>query len=604
MKMGGFGGGRGLKSADQAPLRLSLIKRLLGFTRPYALKRNTLLVLVLIRSAQLPTLVWLVSATINGPVADRDFTGLMWWTGAFLAWSIITHWTFHYRLKLSMELGEAVVHDLRKMLFDKLQRMSMRFYDRWKLGQIISRFVSDTEAVRVGVQDVLFVSMVQFGQMTIAAAFMLYYDWVLFMVVLLMAPALYKLVDHFRGKLSTAHREMLESFSRVTSRLAEAVTGIRVTQGFVRHEHSARAFGDLVRDHSEYNMRTARLNGIFLPLIQVNNQFFIAVMLLIGGYQALTGKLFAEPPAEQVATLVLYFFMVGQFFGPIATITRMYAQSLSAMAGAERVFELLDHDEDHRVPDGAIDLPPITGKVEFKDVVFGYRADKPVIHGLSFTAEPGQTVALVGHTGSGKTTVIRLISKFYPVTSGRVLIDGHDVAKVRTDSLLSQLGIVLQANFLFTGSVMDNIRVGKLGATDDDVVAAAEALGCLDLFEAFKDGFATEVGERGTALSLGQRQLVCFARAMLADPRILILDEATSSVDTMTEARIQQALSVLLKNRTSFVVAHRLSTIRHADQVLVLDHGELIERGTHVQLLAHGGQYAHLYRQFIRASEA
>ena len=270
------------------------------------------------------------------------------------------------------------------------------------------------------------------------------------------------------------------------------------------------------------------------------------------------------------------------------------------MGGAERVFQTLDTKPDFSDPPDAVKLDTCRGKVEFKGMGFEYIPGRSVLHNITFTAQPGQTIALVGHTGSGKTSIINLISKFYLPTTGQLLVDDIDIRQVDTPSLVQHLGIVLQVNYLFTGTIMDNIRLGKVGSTDEQVLAAAEQIGCRDLLESLPDGFHTLVGERGARLSLGQRQLVCFSRAMLANPRIFILDEATSSIDTITEHRVQQALQKLLKGRTCFVVAHRLSTIRHADQVLVLDQGRLIERGTHKELLALGGTYAKLYRQFIR----
>jgi ATP-binding cassette subfamily B protein len=428
---------------------------------------------------------------------------------------------------------------------------------------------------------------------------------VLFLVVLLMAPMLLVISNYFRTRLSQAWRNIQESYSRLTATLAESVTGIRVTQGFVREDVNAGMFHDLVADHAGYNLRADRLVGVFLPLIELNNQFFISVLLVLGGYKVLVGlPIGGGTPEEQFAAMWVFFFMAPNFFGPVTMIGRQYNMALTAMAGAERVFALLDSEPEQLDDKDAIDPPTIVGRVEFKDIGFEYVKGTPVLHGINFTAEPGQTVALVGHTGSGKSTITNLIAKFYLPTSGELLIDGTDIRKIKGHALTQQLGIVLQQNFLFTGTVMDNIRIGDGTASDEDVIEAARKLDCLDLFESMPQGLNTQVGERGGNLSLGQRQLVCFTRAMLADPRILILDEATSSVDTMTEARIQKALATLLKGRTSFVVAHRLSTIRHADVVLVLDQGEIIERGTHNELLSHGGVYANLYRQFIHASEA
>ncbi len=604
------------READQAPLSLRLIVRLFKYTRPHAWVRNWLLVSVAMRSVQLPMVAWLLSAVLHGPVADRNWSGVVWGAVGFAALALFTTITFVFRMRLALELGERVVHDLRRDIFDHLQRLTMRWYNKTRVGRIISRMTSDAEAVRTGVQDVLFISLVQVGQMIGAAAVMVYYDPLLFLVVLAMAPLLYEINRYFRSRFSKAYREMQESFSRITATLAESVSGIRVTQGFVRQETNAELFHDLIENHSEYNIRAARLTGVFLPMLELNTQLFLSILLVLGGYEVLYGEYvgvaLANFPDWMTAgttqearfdAVFTFFFMAPLFLSGFSTLGRMYNQALTAMAGAERVFNLLDTKVEKIDDEDASQLPPIEGWVQFKGVTFGYDPKKPVLHDLTFTADPGQTIALVGHTGSGKSSIINLITKFYVPQSGRVLIDGYDTRAITSESLLEQIGIVLQQNFLFTGSVMDNIRMGKPTATREEVVDAAEKLGVLDLLEAMPDGLDTQVGERGGSLSLGQRQIVCFTRAMLADPRILILDEATSSVDTMTEARIQEALGVLLKDRTSFVVAHRLSTIRHADEVLVLDHGRIKERGTHTQLLAHGGVYANLYRQFIRAAE-
>ncbi|HVX15456.1 MAG TPA: ABC transporter ATP-binding protein [Pirellulales bacterium] len=557
---------------DRHPLEMRLISRLLAYTRPYRAKRDWLLILVFIRSLQLPGLTWLTAAVITGPVQRGDMWGVVWGTLAFTVLVVSTQVVMHFRQRLALELGEAVVHDLRRDLFAHLIRLPMSFFNQTRLGRIISRMTSDVENVRTGVQEVLFVTIVQVGQMLVATAFMLWYDTALFGVVLGLVPLLWLINRHFHRRLSQSLRAVQESFSRVTSTLAESVNGIRVTQGFVRHETNARMFGELVADHSRYNMAVTRDQGIFLPLLDLNSQLCYAVLLLVGGYRVLvTGS-------AEVGDLIGFLFMASLFFSPITVLGNQYNQALTAMAGAERVFRLLDTQPDWQDADDATTLPPISGRVEFEHVSFGYDPKRLVLRGIHFTAEPGQTVALIGQTGSGKTSITNLIAKFYQPDSGRVLIDGHDVATVTGDSLRKQIGIVLQHNFLFTGTVIDNIRLGKPDASDEEVVEAVRSLDCLDLFTALPRGLETQVGERGTSLSLGQRQLVCFARAMLANPRILILDEATSSVDTVTEARVQSALAVLLKGRTSFVVAHRLSTIRGADQVLVLSDGRIVER--------------------------
>ena len=587
------------KEARERPLDFGLIRRLLRYTQPHARKRNWLLLTVFLRAIQLPLVAWTIGAVINGPIAQgAPFPTIVLGALGLLLLAAWTNFNFHFRQRLALELGETIVHDLQQQIFRHLQAMPLGWYNRTKIGRIISRVTSDCEAMRVGVQDVLFVTLVGAGQMLVSAGLMLYYDRVMFLVVLAMTPVMWGLNRYFRKRLSRAYRAIQESFSRITGTLAESVTGIRVTQGFVRQELNATLFGDLLRDHARYNMSAQRTAGVFLPLLETNAQLFIAALLLIGGYRVL----YAEPGMAP-GDLIQFFFLANIFFSPIQMLGNQYNQALTAMAGAERVFQLIDTPPDWTDSATARPLPAVRGEVTFERVTFAYQPDRPVLHAVDFRIAPGQTVALVGHTGSGKTTIISLLARFYLAQEGRVLIDGHDLREVTGNSLHHQMGLVLQQNFLFTGTVRENIRVGRPGATDAEIAEAARQLDCLDLFEKLSEGFDTVVGERGAKLSLGQRQLVCFTRAMLADPRILILDEATSAIDTLTELRIQKALTRLLAGRTSFVVAHRLSTIRHADVVLVLDQGHLVERGTHNELLTLGGKYSELCRSFIESPE-
>jgi ABC-type multidrug transport system fused ATPase/permease subunit len=597
----------------QRPLEWSLIRRMFTYAAPVKGKLNALIVMSLIRSAQLPAFLWIASLLIRGPITRGDVTALAFGIAGYALLAISTDGLFHFRQRYALEIGETVVNGLRTDIFAKVQRQPMSFFHRVKLGRIIGRMTSDVEALRVGIQDVLFVSMIQFGQMLFSAVVMAWSDWVLFLVVLALAPILWTINRHFRVKLSHYSRAASDSFSRVTATLAESVSGIRVTQGFVRQQTNAGLFRNLLADHSRYSIALARTSAILTPLLELNSQFFVAILLLFGGWRVFHHQM-------GIGDLITFFLLANQFFAPIAVIGNQYNQALVAMAGAERVFRLVDWPPDWEDDPNASALPDprvatdriathvlgsnVRGmRVEFRSVSFGYDPAKLVLRDVSFTAAPGQTIALVGHTGSGKSSIINLVSKFYLPTRGEILLDEREVRSITSRSLHRQTGMVQQQNFLFSGTVLDNIRLARPEATDEEVRAAAVRLDCVDIFDDLPRGLLTDVGERGNALSIGQRQLVCFTRALLADPRLVILDEATSSIDALTEARLQRALVELLRGRTSFVVAHRLSTIRHADLVLVLDNGVVVERGTHDALLAAGGHYAALYRQFVQMDE-
>ena len=585
------------------PLDWRLVRRLLVYAGPVRRKLWIMAAMTVIRGAQLPALAWLTATVITGPIAHGDLHGILTGTLKFAALAIVTDVMFHFRQRYALEIGETVVNGLRSDIFARTQRQPMSFFHRMKLGRILSRVTSDVEAVRVGVQDVAPVSGIQFGQMVFTAAYLAYTDWKMFMVVVGMAPILWAVNNHFRMKLSRLTRAASDSFSRVTATLAESVNGIRVTQGFVRQDTNAGLFRSLLSDHSRYNVALARTSAVLAPILELNSQFFVATLLIVGGWRIFHHGM--EP-----TDLIVFILLSNFFFSPFTIIGNQYNQGLVAMASAERIFYLLDMKPDWEDAPGAAALPDPRSeggaggaRVKFRGVSFGYDPSRLVLHVINFTAEPGQTIALVGHTGSGKSSIINLVSKFYLPTSGEILVDGREIRSIMGRSLHRQMGMVQQQNFLFSGSLMENITLSRPGATEGDVRAAAAALGCLEFLGELPDGLETQVGERGAGLSVGQRQLVCFMRALLADPRIVILDEATSSIDALTESRLQTALSTLLRRRTSFVVAHRLSTIRTADLVLVLDQGRVIERGTHQALLARGGHYAALYRQFVQVDD-
>jgi len=584
------------READQVPLRLDLIRRVFSYTRPYAARRNWLFVLTFARGLQLPALAWMIGRTINGPIAGKDITGIWLHAAGYLALTLFMVATLYFRQLFALELGEAVVHDMRLALFRKLTTLPMSFFNRTKFGRIISRLTSDIDSVRVGIQDVAFISTVQALQMAGSALLMAWYNWKLFSLMLLLVPMIWLVNARYRREMIGRLRKVQQSWSHVSSTLAESVGGIRVTQAFVRQEINAGFFRKLIAVHGDNNVGVARASAVFVPLLQLKSQLFLGAAALLAGYGALQphGWLHID-----VGDLVIFFFLANLFFEPVQVIGNQYNQALTAMAGAERLFRLLDQEPDWRDAPDAKPLPALRGRVEFQSVYFEYQPNRPVLADISFVAEPGQTVALVGATGSGKTTLAALLQKFYLPTRGAVRIDGHNLLEVTSDSILKQMGNVQQNNFLFSGSIIDNIRFARPGATEADVRATLSALDCLDMILALPGGLQHQVGEKSAALSLGQRQLVCFARALLAQPRIVVLDEATSAIDTVTETRLQRALEILLRGRTAFVVAHRLSTIRKADLVLVLDQGRIVERGTHQSLLSAGGIYARLHREFI-----
>lgn len=581
---------------DRLPLRWSTIARLLAFTGAHRRLRNTLLVLCVFRAIALPGLAWFVGAIIRGPVAAGDgaetFRALLLFGFLFLIADIGLYW----RIRLAHQIGENVLRDLRDRLMAHLLTQPLSFFQARRHGSLISRMVSDIEAMRNGIQNNFFITFVSLGQMGVAAALMWWANPRLFLVLLAIVPCLLFVHGFFRGKILHASRVQQETFSRVTSALAETVQGIRVTQGFAREDTNAGIFTRLVRSLAGNVVKTASLTALYLPLLELNAQGFMAALIGVGGWAALSGA------GTGLGDLVTFFFLADLFFSPITIIGTQLSEATLAMAGAERYFRLLDTAPAWTDKPEARDCPPLLGRVEFRDVGFAYVPDRPVLHDISFVAEPGQVIALVGHTGSGKSTIVGLLAKFQLPATGAVLVDGHDLGDLRQETLRRQMGFVFQQNFLFAGTIADNVRAARPEASDEQVRQAFRDLDCLDLIMALPEGIDTPCSEKGRGLSMGQQQLVAFARALLADPRILVLDEATSAVDTLTEARLQVALHRLMKGRTCFVVAHRLSTIRRADCVLVLEAGRIVERGTHEALLAASGVYAGLHRDFLSAT--
>ena len=484
-------------------------------------------------------------------------------------------------------LGQSVLYDIRHKVFSHLQNLSLSFFDKREIGRIIARLTSDVDAVN----DLLTsgtLSIVSDVAMVFAIIIILLRENVqLALITLALVPVMVIVTSLFRAKMRLAYRDVRRKVATVTATVAENVSGVRVVKSFSREGENLRRFEQVNLDNRRAVLYATRIEAIFVPLIGVITACGVCAVYWYGGLRVIAGAL-------TLGILVEFAAYLNSFYSPIRDMSTLYQTMQGAMAGAERIFDILDTEQAIKDKDGAEDLPKINGDVEFENVEFAYE-ETPILRDVSFHVDAGQTVALVGPTGAGKTTIASLLGRQYDIRSGSITIDGHDIRDVTMRSLRRQMGVVLQDAFLFPGSIKDNIRYGRLDATDQEVEDSARTVDLDDFIRELPEGYDTDVREGGSKLSSGQKQLVSFARALLADPRILILDEATSSVDTQTEVVVQEALRKLLKGRTSFVIAHRLSTITEADLILVIDGGRLVEQGRHEELLAHEGVYKRLH---------
>ena len=570
----------------KVPLDARVLRRLLALIRPY--RWQTFCALLLMILASLTTLAgpYLVMLAIDTAIGTGDLSRLNTLVLLFLLAHLL-NWLASFGQQYLMALvGHQVIYTLRGQLFGRLQRLPFRYFDKHSTGRLMSRVTNDTEAltemISGGIPHIFGDSLLLLGIIVI----MLHEHWQMALLAFTTLPLLVLSATYFRNRVLYAYRQVREKIADVNANLQESISGIRVTQSFTREEENAARFDRVNLENYTANMQAISLFSFFLPFVEVIGAFGTALVLWYGGGQAVQNML-------ELGTLYLFLDYVSRFYAPIRDLSQVYNSLQSALAAAEKIFTVLDTDAEQDTPE-ALTLPRVSGHLVFEEVSFAYEEDQEVLSRISFELPAGQTLALVGPTGAGKTTIINLLCRFYTPTGGRILLDGYDTAAVTLASLREQIGLVLQDTFLFDSTVRENILFGRPDATEQEMVRAAQAVHAHSFITALPAGYDTRVHERGSLLSAGQRQLVAFARALLRNPAILILDEATASVDTHTEAQIQEALKTLLAGRTSIIIAHRLSTVELAAKIIVLDKGRLIQQGTHRELASIPGLYREL----------
>ena len=531
---------------------------------------------------------YLIKVAIDGFIVQRDLTGLSLVALVFLANGLI-NWGGQYIQLVSMaRVGQGTLYTIRMQLFVHLQRLSLSFFDRNEVGRIMSRVQNDVQNLQELLTSGILVTLSDAITLGGIIFIMVSMNWRLALLTFVVLPIMGLVMKYWQSYAMKAFRRVRGAIAAVNAGLQENISGVRVTQSLSREEANIQRFDDINEAQLDANLQAGRLSAAILPLVELLTAVATGMIIVFGGIQVIRGQL-------TTGALVAFTLYIQRFFDPIRDLSMRLSQMQLAMASGERIFELLDTPPEVEDVPQAKEMLPIAGEIKFKDVSFSYGGAVEVLHRMSLHLQPGETVALVGPTGAGKSTVLNLVERFYDVTEGAILIDGQDTRQVSQGSLRRQMSLVLQEPFLFSGTIGENIAYGKPEATREEVVAAAKAVGAHVFIERLEKGYDTQLQERGVNLSAGQRQLISFARAVLINPRILLLDEATANIDSRTEAAIQRALKHLLKGRTSLIIAHRLSTVRDADRIIVVNEGQIVEEGSHGALLARNGLYAHLH---------
>ncbi len=563
-----------------------IARRLVGFLHPYRMRLVFTTVLVLIATGTDLLLPWLFARAIDALDQGEGMTIIHIIGASYIATVVVRFLANWGQFYLTQWLGQRVVFDIRNRMFRHLQNLSISYIDQRGVGAVMTRIQNDVAVIQELFSDtvigILSNALVLVGIIII----MLVTDWQMALLSFIVLPIMIVIMRVWQGYAKMAYRRTRRTIGIVNANLAESISGMRVVHSFVRERENQRIFRILNGNNLDASLQAAKYSSMLFPTVNFLAAAATALITYVGGRMIFGGSL-------SLGQLVLFIAMIDRFFAPIRELSQQYSTMQSAMAAGERVFEVLDVEPEVKDAPNAKELPPITGKVDYNNVQFGY-GNTQILYDIDLHVEPGETIAFVGETGAGKSSMVNLLMRFSDVWEGSITIDGHDIRSVTQQSLRSQLGIVLQDTFLFGSTIRENIAYARPNASMKDIQQAAKDVGAHDFIMKMHDGYDTEVQERGVSLSVGQRQLISFARALLADPKILILDEATSSIDTQTEKLIQEGLKRLLQGRTSFVIAHRLSTIREADKVVVMDQGRIIEMGSHEELMAARGTYYNL----------